>query len=245
MRRPQCDKFAGFLVGPGVHGAPRRSWRPQRRTMHSLIASAFWRLHLFHSGVDSEPLATMRRLITGPHPGRMACQQPQRGVSPKELSCQTIFKRYAWRLDRKRQQNSNCHGFTDSTEYLLPAKFLAAWKACFLVILIEIARRRASSSKTNFLTIEPSSDRTSKQSWCWMILIAPIKAALRGPFGKSPHGIEGDCSGPSRHGEGRTVPEPRPARNGSLVWSADVPDFDDRNKPPASYRSGGLSFSCS
>src|SRR5260221_10770017 len=101
MRRPQGDKFAGFLVGPGVHGAPRRSWRPQRRTMHSLIASAFWRLHLFHSGVDSEPLATMRRLITGPHPGRMACQQPQRGVSPKELSCQTIFKRYAWRLDRR------------------------------------------------------------------------------------------------------------------------------------------------
>src|SRR5260370_11375242 len=101
MRRPQCDKFAGFLVGPGVHGASRRSWRPQRRTMHSLIASAFWRLHLFHSGVDSEPLATMRRLITGPHPGRMACQQPQRGVSPKELSCQTIFKRYAWRLDRR------------------------------------------------------------------------------------------------------------------------------------------------
>ena len=64
----------------------------------------------------------------------------------------------------------NCHCFAASTVYLLPAKFLAAWKACFLVILLEIARRRASSSKTNFLTIEPSSDRTSKQSWCWMIL---------------------------------------------------------------------------
>jgi hypothetical protein len=30
----------------------------------------------------------------------------------------------------------------------------------------------------------------------------------------------------------------------SLVWSADVPDFDDRNKTPASYRSGGLFFAC-
>jgi hypothetical protein len=40
----------------------------------------------------------------------------------------------------------------------LPAKFLAAWKACFLVILLEIARRRASSSKTNFPTTEPSSE---------------------------------------------------------------------------------------
>ncbi len=96
---------------------------------------------------------------------------------------------YAWRIDRKRQQNSNCHGFAASTVYLSPAKFLAAWKACFLVILIEIARRRASSSKTNFLMIESSSDRTSKQSGCWMILIAPIKAALRGSFGKSPHGM--------------------------------------------------------
>ena len=29
-----------------------------------------------------------------------------------------------------------------------------------------------------------------------------------------------------------------------IVWSADVPDFEDRNKPPASYRSGGLFFAC-
>jgi hypothetical protein len=42
-------------------------------------------------------------------------------------------------------------------------------------ILREIARRRGSSSKANCLTIEPSSDRISKQSACWMIFMTRTK----------------------------------------------------------------------
>jgi hypothetical protein len=70
----------------------------------------------------------------------------------------------------------------------LPAKVLAAWKACFLVILPEIARRRALLSKANRLTIKPSSHRTSKQSVCLDDFHGANKA-LSGTFGKSPHGL--------------------------------------------------------